>query len=114
MSTILILAAGLVAGYVYARALAAAKDRAERVRPAALPTRTILADCSTCGRTLQTRNGRCSRCGSSAIVTLGVAVPEPTSAQVGATLARVAFLADVTARAVARNEQARGASRGVH
>lgn len=114
MNVILTLAAGLIAGYVYAKALAAAKNRAEHIAPRPNPPRAILADCDTCGRTIQDRHGRCSSCGSSSIWTLGVAVPEPSDVQVSATLARVAFLADVTARAVARNEQARASSKGVH
>lgn len=109
------LVAGAVVVAVYAKAHAALKAQAETLTRPLNPPRAILADCDTCGRTIQDRHGRCSSCGSSAIWTLGVAVPEPTEVQVSATLARVAYLADVTARAKARNERARGglSSKGV-
>lgn len=108
MTALLLVAAGLIAGYVYARARQAVASKAETLaRPAPLH-RAILADCAHCGRTIQNRHGRCAMCGSSAIWTLGVAMPEPTEVQVSATLARVAFLADVKDRAKARSERARG------
>ncbi len=108
MTPLLLVAVGVIAGYVYARAVQSVACRAEALsRPIPNP-RAILADCDTCGRTIQDRHGRCSSCGSSSIWTLGVAVPEPSDVQVSATLARVAFLADVKGRAVARNERARG------
>lgn len=98
---------GILAG-VYAAARQAIGAAAERVEPRAPnPPRAILADCAACGRTIQDRHGRCASCGSSSIWTLGVAVPEPSEAQIGATLARVAFLADVKGRAITRNETAR-------
>lgn len=108
MTPLLLVAAGLIAGYVYARARQAVASKAETLARPLPHHRAILADCSTCGRTIQTRHGRCAMCGSSSIWTLGVAVPEPSDVQVSATLARVAFLADVRSRAVTRNERARG------
>ena len=114
MTAILLVATGVIAGVVYCHARRALGDRIETVAPRN-PPRAILADCSTCGRTIQNRHGRCAMCGSASIWTLGVAVPEPSDVQVSATLARVAFLADVTGRAVARNESARtAASRRIH
>ena len=112
MTPLLLVAAGLVVGYIYARARQAVASKAETLaRPTPLH-RAILADCAHCGRTIQNRHGRCAMCGSSAIWTLGVAMPEPTDVQVNATLARVAFLADVKDRAKARNDAARGLSSG--